>query len=268
MTTAADPTTAAIDLNADLGESFGQWAMGADEQMLDIVSSANIACGFHAGDPLVMRRTLAAAIERGVSIGAHVAYRDLAGFGRRYIDMDPAELEADVLYQLAALDGMARSLGGQVSYVKPHGALYNAIVRDAPQAAAVVQAIASYNRELGVLGLPGSVFLDKAGDAGLGTTAESFADRNYNPDGTLVSRRLPDAVLHDPQVVGARMVTLVTDGHLTAVGGQSVRIDAGSICIHGDSPDAVAMARSVREALTGAGITIRAFSGDRATESD
>lgn len=266
MTTPNDPTPTAIDLNADLGESFGQWAMGADEQMLDIVSSANIACGFHAGDPLVMRRTLAAAIERGVSIGAHVAYRDLAGFGRRYIDMDPAELEADVLYQLAALDGMAGSLGGQVSYVKPHGALYHAIVRDAAQASAVVQAIAGYNGELGVLGLPGSLFLTKAEDAGLTATAESFADRNYNPDGTLVSRRLPDAVLHDADLVGDRMVTLVTDGHLQAVGGQSVRIDAGSICIHGDSPDAVAMARAVRERLTAAGITIRAFSAGRTAQ--
>lgn len=250
-----------IDLNADLGEAFGVWPMGDDAAMLDIVSSANIACGFHAGDPLVMRRTLARALERGVTIGAHVAYRDLAGFGRRAMDVAPEELAADVLYQLAALDGMARSLGGRVAYVKPHGALYNRIVADAAQAEAVVAAVASYDTSLALLGLPGSAALDAAGRAGLDAVPEAFADRAYTPEGTLVSRRQEGAVLHDPDQVARRMVTLVETGQVATIDGGTVRLSARSICTHGDSPGAVALARAVRDALTGAGWTIAAFAG-------
>ncbi|WP_142093996.1 LamB/YcsF family protein [Propioniferax innocua] len=255
-----------IDLNADLGESFGQWSMGDDAAMLDVVSSANIACGFHAGDPMVMRRTVTAAAERGVAIGAHVSYNDLAGFGRRSMDIAPGELEADVLYQIAALDGVARAHGTRVTYVKPHGALYNRIVRDDEQAQAVVRAVRAFNPELAVLGLPGSRFLVRADAAGLRTVTEAFADRAYNADGTLVSRSRPGAVLDDPQVVAERMIGLVRNGHIEAVTGELVRVDADSICTHGDSPGAVAMAKAVHSALRDAGITIGAFAGQHSTE--
>lgn len=256
----AVPTRLSIDINADLGESFGPYTMGDDMALLDVVSSANIACGFHGGDPLVMQRTVAAALERGVAIGAHVSYRDLAGFGRRYLDASPAELEADVLYQLAALDGVTRAMGGQVSYVKPHGALYNTAVHNIVHADAVVSAIHRYNPQLSVLGMPDSQLLGKAAELQLTTIVEAFADRNYYADGTLVSRREPHALLHDPDLVAARMVTLVTDGYLRAAGGQSLRIPAASICVHGDTPGSLAMARAIKESLVDANIAITPFS--------
>jgi UPF0271 protein len=248
-----------VDLNSDLGEGFGTWPLGDDEAMLDLVSSANLACGFHAGDPRTLLATCAAAIRRGVVIGAQVGYRDLAGFGRRFIDYEPADLTADVIYQIGALDGLARACGGRVRYVKPHGALYNAIVRHEEQAAAVVEAVRRYDPRLPVLGLPGSAFLRLAGAAGLTTVTEAFADRGYRGDGTLVSRREPGALLHDPAQVAARMVRLVTDGELVAVDGTVIGVRADSICVHGDSPGAVAMARAVRDALTAAGTGISAF---------
>ena len=166
-----------IDLNADLGESFGAWRMGADDDLLDVVTSANVACGFHAGDPLTMRRTAAAASERGVRVGAHPAYRDLAGFGRRFLDVSPDELAADMLYQLGALDAACRAAGTRVSYVKPHGALYNAIVHHEAQAGAVVEAVAAFDPTLPILGLPGSAVLRAAERAGLRGVVEAFADR-------------------------------------------------------------------------------------------
>lgn len=249
-----------IDLNADLGESFGAWSMGDDAAMLDVVSSANVACGFHAGDPLVMQRTVAAAAERGVAVGAHVAYRDLAGFGRRFMDVAPAELIADILAQLGALSAMCRLVGTEVTYVKPHGALYNAIVHHEAQAAAVVEAVRLFNPSLSVMCLPGSRVLELAGEAGLGTVAEAFADRAYTPEGTLVSRREPGSVLHDADEVATRMLTLATTGTVTAIDGTPVPVAADSICTHGDSPDAVAMARAVRARLEAAGVTIGAFS--------
>ncbi|WP_040156354.1 LamB/YcsF family protein [Mobilicoccus massiliensis] len=254
-------TRTSIDLNSDLGEAFGSWPMGDDAAMLDLVSSANVACGFHAGDPSVARRTCAEAAERGVTVGAHVAYRDLAGFGRRFMDIAPAELSADVLYQLGALQAMAQVAGTRIRYVKPHGALYNAIVHHEAQAAAVVEAIVAFDPELVVLGLPGSVVLDLAAQAGLGTAREAFADRGYLPDGTLAPRSQAGSVLHDPQEVSARMVQLVTTGTLTAVDGSTLSIDADSICVHGDSPGAVAMAAAVRDALTAADLEVTAFAG-------
>ena len=249
----------ALDLNADLGESFGRWVLGDDEAMLDLVTSANIACGFHAGDPLTLHRTVAAAAARGVAIGAQVGYRDLAGFGRRFLDMTPDELTADVLYQIGALDGLARSVGSAVRYVKPHGALYNTIVEHQAQAAAVVEAVRSYGGALPVVGLPGSVFLQLAAAAGLPVVREAFADRAYTAAGTLVSRRLPGALLSDPAVVAARMATLVGTGRIEAISGESVAVPVDSICVHGDSPGAVEMARAVRGALTGAGVELRPF---------
>lgn len=248
-----------IDLNADLGESFGRWILGDDEAMLRVVTSANIACGFHAGDPATLVRTCAAAAERGVRIGAQVGYRDLAGFGRRFVDVTPEDLYADVLYQIGALDGIARSVGSRVSYVKPHGALYNTVVHHEAQAVAVVRAVVAAGGSLPVLGLPGSVLLATATDAGLPTVREAFADRGYRPDGTLVPRSEPGAVLSDPSLVAARTVRMVVDGTVQAHDGSLVGISPESLCLHGDSPGAVAMAASVRDALKAAGVEIAPF---------
>lgn len=248
-----------IDLNADLGESFGVWVLGDDAAMLDIVTSANIACGFHAGDALTLQRTCAMAAERGVVIGAQVSYRDLAGFGRRAMAMDPAELSAEVIYQLGALDGMCRVAGTRVRYVKPHGALYNVAAVDDDQAQAIVTAVGLYDPTLPILGLPGSRLLAAAREAGLIGVPEAFTDRAYLPDGRLVPRNQPGAVVHDPAAVAARAVELVTTGHVRAIDGSMIEISAESLCTHGDSPDAVGMARAVRTALEGAGVTIRSF---------
>ena len=248
-----------MDLNSDLGEGFGQWTLGDDDALLDLVTSANIACGFHAGDPSVLRRTCERAAERGVAIGAQVGYRDLTGFGRRFIDMDPHDLTNDVLYQIGALEAFARVAGTTVGYVKPHGALYNAIVHHEAQAAAVVDAVRRYDTDLAVLGLPGSVWLRLAAEAGLTVVAEAFADRAYTPEGTLVPRREPDAVLHDPEVVAARCVRLATRGEIEAVDGSVVAVQADSICVHGDSPGAVQMAAAVRRELEEVGVEIAPF---------
>lgn len=256
-----------IDMNSDMGESFGRWTLGDDEALLDVVSSANVACGFHAGDPSVMLRTLSYAASRGVMVGAHVAYRDLAGFGRRYVDESPDELKADVMYQIAALEGMARSVGAQVRYVKPHGALYNRIVRDESQAAAVVEAIRSVDASLAILTQPGAVVGRLAAQAGLRVFHEAFADRAYNVDGTLVSRRLPDAVIADPAEVAARVLRMVCEHEVVAIDGTVVPLNADSVCVHGDSPSAVAMARAVRARLESEGVAIRAFAGDAAASA-
>jgi UPF0271 protein len=248
-----------VDLNSDVGESFGRWELGDDAAMLALVTSANVACGFHAGDPTTLRRTCTVAAQRGVAVGAQVGYRDLAGFGRRFIDVTPAELTDDVVYQIGALDGICRAAGTRVTYVKPHGALYNAIVHHEAQAAAVVAAVHAYDPELPVLGLPGSVFLAAAEAAGLRTVREFFVDRGYTPGGTLVPRSQPGALLHDPQEVTARVLRMVTDGKVTAVDGTDVDVTADSACVHGDSPGAVAMAEAVRAGLEAAGVTLRAF---------
>jgi UPF0271 protein len=250
-----------MDLNSDLGEGFGRWTLGDDDALLAIVTSANVACGFHAGDPTVLRRTCARAAERGVAIGAQVGYRDLAGFGRRFIDVEPAELTNDVLYQIGALEAMARVAGSRVVYVKPHGALYNTIVHHESQAAAVVEAVRCYDPSLPVLGLPGSAWLRLAGEAGLPTVAEAFADRAYTPEGTLVSRRQPGAVLHDAGVIAARCVRLASDGEIEAVDGTIVTVRAQSICVHGDTAGAVAIAAAVRAALRDAQVEIAPFAG-------
>ena len=250
---------ASIDLNADLGEGFGIWQLGDDEALLDVVTSANVACGFHAGDPTTLRRTCAIAAERGVVVGAQVGYRDLAGFGRRFIDVAPRELADDVVYQIGALDGMCRVAGTAVRYVKPHGALYNAIVHHEEQAAAVVAAVRDYSPDLPVLGLPGSAFLRAAEQAGLRAVPEFFVDRGYTPEGALVPRREAGALLHDPEEVTARVLRLVSDGVVAAVDGSDVAVRAASACVHGDSPGAVEMARAVRAGLAEAGVTVRAF---------
>ena len=248
-----------VDLNADLAEGFGVWELGDDNAMLDIVTSANLACGFHAGNPIGLARTCRAAAERGVRIGAQVGYFDLAGFGRRRIEVDPAELTADVVYQIGALQALARAAGSELAYVKPHGALYNTIVDDREQARAVTQAVHAVDPDLPVLGLAGSVFFDEADQLGLRTVAEAFADRAYRPDGRLVSRREPGAVLHDADLIADRVSTMVTSGRVTAVDGSAIDIEVESVCVHGDSPGAVAIAGAVRRALLATGIELAAF---------
>ena len=248
-----------IDLNADVGESFGRWQLGDDDALLAVVTSANVACGFHAGDPLTLRRTCARAAAGDVRIGAQVGYRDLAGFGRRFMDVATDDLAADVVYQLGALDGLARVAGRRVRYVKPHGALYNATVTHEAQAAAVVDAVRAYDPELPVLGLPGSALLAAASAAGLRAVPEGFADRAYRADGSLVPRTEDGAVLHDPAAIAARAVRMAHAGRVTAVDGTEIAVDVQSICVHGDTPGAAAIAAAVRIALGEAGIAVAAF---------
>ena len=248
-----------VDLNSDLGEGLGSWTMGDDDALLKLVTSANVACGYHAGDASIMRLVCARAVATDVAIGAHVGYRDLPGFGRRFIDMEPEALAADVIYQIGALDAFARIAGSRVRYVKPHGALYNAIVHHDEQAAAVVEAVTAYDRTLPVLGLPGSAWLRLAGKAGLTVVEEAFADRAYTSGGTLVSRRLPGSVLHDRQEIARRCVAMATGGTVKDVEGADLRLSPGSICVHGDTPDAVEIARAVRDALAEAGVTLAPF---------
>ncbi|MCG8987957.1 LamB/YcsF family protein [Delftia acidovorans] len=250
-----------IDLNSDLGESLGGWRMGDDAAMLDIVSSANVACGFHAGDPAGILETLKAARARGAMVGAHVSYPDLVGFGRRNMDVASADLVAGVIYQIGALQGLARVAGTEVRYVKPHGALYNTIAHDRRQATDVITAMRAIDPSLVLVALAGSPLIDWARDAGLTVVAEAFADRGYTPEGTLVSRRDPGAVLHDVDQIAARMLSLVRDGVVEAVDGSLVRIAADSICVHGDSPGAVAIARHLRERFEQEGVRISSFVG-------
>lgn len=250
---------AAIDLNADLAEGYGVWELGDDDAMLDIVTSANLACGFHAGNPVGLARTCRAAARRGVRIGAQVGYFDLAGFGRRQIDVAPAELTADVIYQIGALQALARAAGSTLGYVKPHGALYNTIVTHREQARAVAQAVHAVDPGLPVLGLPGSVFFSEARRLGLRTVAEAFADRAYRPDGQLLPRSADGAVLHDPAQISERVLAMVDSGSITAVDGTVIRVEVESVCVHGDSPGAVQIAGAVRDRLHAGGVELAAF---------
>ncbi len=257
-----------IDLNSDLAEGFGPWRLGDDSALLRIVSSANVACGFHAGDPTGMRRTCDLAGVRGVAVGAHVGYRDLAGFGRRRIDCDPGELADEVLYQISALDGFARRAGTAVSYVKPHGALYHTAWHNERQAGAVVSAVAAYGGGIGVLGPPGSALLRIAARAGLRCVTEGFADRRYTADGTLVPRGHRDALLTDPEAAAEQAIRLAVDQEVLAVDGTVLPMPVESLCVHGDSPGAVALAEGVRTGLVHAGVPIRSFTTSPARCSD
>ncbi|MET8569529.1 5-oxoprolinase subunit PxpA [Streptomyces sp. NPDC004783] len=248
-----------IDLNADLGEGFGRWTLTDDDALLSVVTSANVACGFHAGDPSVMRRVCDLAAERGVRIGAQVSYRDLAGFGRRAMDVPAEELAAEVAYQIGALRVFAEAAGAEVAYVKPHGALYNRTVHDDGQARAVVAGVRLAGGSLPVLGLPGSRLLAAAGDAGLTGVPEAFADRAYTPGGTLVPRREADSVVTDGDAVVRRAVAFAVDGAVEAVDGTTVAVAARSLCVHGDTPGAAGIAARVREALEAAGVGVGAF---------
>ena len=251
--------TIRVDLNSDLGEGYGAWTLGDDNAMLAVVTSANIACGFHAGDPTNLLATCRSAVAQDVRIGAQVGYNDLSGFGRRFIDVSPTDLAADVIYQLGALDGLARVAGSRVTYVKPHGALYNAIVHHREQARAVVDAVRSYDASLPVLGLPNSVFLAEAEAAGLAVVTEAFADRAYTPEGTLVPRNQPGAVLHDPVTIAERVRRIVIEGVVDAVDGSRVMVRADSVCVHGDTPAAVDMATEIRRLLTASDVAITPF---------
>ena len=249
----------AIDLNSDLGESYGAWRMGDDETMLAIVSSANVACGFHAGDPAGIWKTVKAAADKGVSIGAHVSYPDRVGFGRRDMDVTSGELISDVIYQIGALKGMAAAAGTTVGYVKPHGALYNRIAHDPKQGQAVIDAIKAIDPSLVLMGLANAPILKLAQSSGLKTVAEAFADRAYTRDGQLVSRREQGSVLHDTQLIARRMLQLARQGTLEAIDGSTIKIDTQSICVHGDSPGAVAIAQEIRRAFEADGIAVRSF---------
>ena len=250
-----------MDLNSDLGESFGAWSMGDDAAMLDIVSSANVACGFHAGDPAGILKTLKEAKARNVVVGAHIAYPDLVGFGRRNMDIGSADLVASVIYQIGALQGLAQAAGTAVKYVKPHGALYNKIAQDKRQATDVITALKEIDPSLVLVALAGAPLIQWAREADLTVVAEAFADRAYTPAGELVSRTLPGAVLHDENDITERMVKLVREGAVQAIDGSAVRIEADSICVHGDSPGAVSIARTLRERFERENIRIASFVG-------
>ncbi|WP_026425346.1 LamB/YcsF family protein [Actinokineospora inagensis] len=247
----------ALDLNSDLGEGFGVWRLGDDDALLDVVTSANVACGFHAGDAPTMRAVCVSAAARGVAVGAQVSYRDLAGFGRRFIDVEPARLADEVLYQIGALEAFARAAGTSVSYVKPHGALYNATVHHDAQAQAVVDGVKAFG-DLPILGLPGSRLLTAAGSVGV---EEAFADRGYTPEGTLVPRGQEGALITDTAAVVDRAVRLAESGEIVAIDGTVLAMAARSLCLHGDTPGAVDHARAVRAGLERAGVELVPFAG-------
>jgi UPF0271 protein len=250
-----------IDLNSDLGESFGPWPMGQDAALMDSITSANVACGFHAGDPGSMRATISMARQKGVAIGAHPGFQDLVGFGRREIKASPAEVEDLVLYQISALAGMAAAQGASLQHVKAHGALYNMACRDRALADAIAKAVAAFDRSLILFGLPNSELLRAGESAGLAVAAEVFADRAYDPDGSLTNRSKPGSVIHDTQKVVERAIRMVRDKHVVAVDGSTIALQADTICLHGDTPGAVDHARAVRAGLEAAGIRVQNLRG-------
>ena len=248
-----------MDLNADLGESFGSWTMGDDAAMFPLITSASVACGLHAGDPVTMLDTCRAAFELDVRVGAHVGYPDLPGFGLRSIDMTFDDLFGAVLYQLGALDGVAHAVGASVDFVKVHGALYERTMLDAEQASAVVAAIQAYDPGLPILGLQGSALLSIAAEAGHPVFHEAFADRAYLPDGRLLPRTADGALLEDPREIAERAVRLAIHGEVEAVDGTVVRLQPHSLCVHGDTPGSVETATAIRKALEGAGVELEPF---------
>ncbi len=255
---------ASIDLNCDLGESFGRYTSGEDAALLRVVTSANIACGLHAGDPVVMAQTVAAAVREGVAIGAHPGYPDLQGFGRRKMELAPDELEAFLLYQIGALAAFTRAAGASLVHVKLHGALYNTAAGDAALAEATVRAVRRFDPGLILVTLPGSILAQAGAAAGLRVAGEAFADRAYQPDGTLVPRSRPGAVIHDAAVVTARAIQMATRGAVTAIDGRTVPLAVETICVHGDTPGAAGLAASLRAALEAAGVTPASLVGRKA----
>jgi 5-oxoprolinase (ATP-hydrolysing) subunit A len=248
-----------IDVNCDMGESFGPWRMGADEPVMAHITSANIACGAHAGDPIVMRNTVRLARAAGVAVGAHPGFADLQGFGRREMAIDPAEIEASVVAQIGALAAIARAEGVSLQHVKAHGALYNMAARDRALADAIARAIASVDAALIMFCLPNSPMIDAGRAAGLRVAREGFADRAYQPDGSLTPRSRPGAVIHDVEAAAARAVRMATEGVVLTPEGRQVELPIDTICVHGDTPDAAALVRRIREALRGAGADVTAI---------
>ncbi len=259
MTTLPERESLTVDLNADLGEGFGVWRLGPDEDMMVFITSANVACGLHAGDPGTMRRTVRMARERGVVVGAHPGYPDLAGFGRRPMNMPPGELIDILLYQIGALQAVARAEGTAVRYVKVHGALYNQAAQEPEAAWAVAEALRQTGGDLPLVGPPASAFADAAARAGLRFVAEGFADRTYEDDGRLTPRSRPGAVLTDPEAVAARVVSLVRDRAVLSRDGSRVPLAVETVCLHGDTPGALRLARAVRQALEEAGVRVASF---------
>lgn len=253
-----------IDLNSDLGEGFGPFRVGADDELFPLISSANVACGFHGGDPLMMARTVARAAEHGVAVGAHPGFPDRGGFGRRTLLATPEEIHADVVYQVGALMAFCAAAGVTaplpMQHVKAHGALYNLAVKDRAVADAIARAVADVDRSLLFFALPGSELERAGGAAGLTVVREAFADRAYHDDGSLVARSLPGAVIHDPEVAAARMVRLIETGTLSTIEGGTLHLHADTICLHSDTPTAVPIARALRAALDAAGIAVRPLS--------
>ncbi|WP_456367588.1 LamB/YcsF family protein [Thermococcus sp.] len=245
-----------VDLNSDLGESFGRYKLGLDEEVMKFISSANVAAGWHAGDPLVMRRTVRLAKDNGVAVGAHPGYPDLLGFGRRYMKLSPEEARNYVLYQIGALYAFAKAENLELQHVKPHGALYNALVKEEELARAVIEGIADFDRKLIFVTLSGSRPAQIAGEMGIKVAHEVFADRAYNPDGTLVPRSKPGAVIHDREEIAERVVSMVKDGGVRAINGEWVELKVDTICVHGDNPKAVEIAKAVREALESEGVKV------------
>jgi 5-oxoprolinase (ATP-hydrolysing) subunit A len=248
-----------IDINADVGESFGVYSLGADAALMRSITSASIAAGFHGGDPSVLRRTVNLAKSHGVAIGAHPGFPDLVGFGRRELQVAPAEAEDFVLYQIAAVAGVAAAEGAKLQHVKPHGALFNMAVRDPSLAAAIARAVAAFDRSLILFGLPGSQILAAGRAAGLRVAAEVFADRAYEPDGSLTPRSRPGSVIHDPGAVASRAIRMITERVVDAVDGSIVPLDADTICVHGDTPGAAELAADLRARLEAAGVTVAAI---------
>ena len=247
-----------VDLNCDMGESFGPWRLGQDEALLDQVSSANIACGWHAGDPATMARTVQAALARGVALGAHPGLPDLQGFGRRELALSADEARGLTLHQVGALDAFARAAGGRLRHVKPHGALYNMAARDPRLAAAVAGAVRDFDPGLVLVGLSGSELIKAGRDAGLACASEVFADRGYEPDGSLTPRGRPGAMIEDEAQAVARVLRMVLEGKVAGRDGADLAIRADTVCIHGDQPQALAFARRLRAALEGAGVAVQA----------
>jgi UPF0271 protein len=250
------PTELQIDLNSDLGESFGPWTMGQDEELMEAITSANVACGFHAGDPTVLRRTIALAKEKGVAVGAHPGFPDLAGFGRREMHLSPSEVEDSVLYQIAAIAGVAAAQGVRLQHVKAHGALYNMAARDETLARAIARAVATFDRSLVFFGLPNSALLREGERAGLDVAAEIFADRTYEADGSLTSRRVPGSVIHDPDVVVDRAVQMAIRRKVTTTSGAEIDLRADTMCLHGDTKGSADLARRIRSALEASGMKV------------
>ena len=248
-----------IDINSDMGESFGAYTIGHDAGLMKAITSANVAAGFHGGDPSVLRATIRMAKANGVAVGAHPGFPDLVGFGRRELNVTPKEAEDFVLYQVAAVAGVARAEGVALQHVKPHGALFNMAVRNRELADAIARGVAAFDANLILFGLPGSEILTAGRSAGLRVAAEVFADRAYEPDGSLASRRKPGAVIHDAEAVVARAVRMVKDRSVVAIDGSVVRLDADTICVHGDTPGSDVLAAKIRGGFEAAGITVKAI---------